>query len=236
MTRPSYKLDNIQDPYLYRLSEEHIKIHRLANNNSQILEFEAIEFSKEFPHPPIEYRIIYKVKGMIGIDSGQNPKYANSHRMRISMPRNFPEQPAECKMESDSWHPNIKSDGPFKGAICTNHEGFGSLFFLDELIIRIGEFIQYKRYLAEDVPPWPEDTKVARWVREFAEPQKIVNREEGISVDDSIWDRSDTIKEDDPFDINIFERELEPQDTELSQIEKQDSEENDESDIFFTEL
>ena len=45
--------------------------------------------------------------------------------------------------------------------------------------------LQFKQYHAEFTPPFPEDIHVAKWMLEFAEPNKIVNKKEGIAVDDT---------------------------------------------------
>ncbi|MEL6627799.1 MAG: ubiquitin-conjugating enzyme E2 [Bacteroidota bacterium] len=187
MSETHYNLDTIRDSEIRRLADEHLKLETLAEANLEMVAITPTERSKVSPHPPIEYEVQYKVKSMVGVDEAEQPLYGELHTMRIQLPKGYPLQPAECKMVTDTWHPNIKSDGPFKGSICTNHGGFGTLFYLDELVVRIGEFLQYKRYLAEDIPPWPEDQKVARWVRKIAEPQEIVDRKKGKAIDTRPW-------------------------------------------------
>lgn len=190
MSNPNYKMEElikIEDDYLRRKIDEHLRIDRLAKANSQVLAYEVMANDPEYPHPPTEYHIKYFLKSIVAIDENQKPVMGEVHELRIKIPRNFPEQTAESKMLSPTWHPNIKSSGPFIGDICTNHKGFGSLYNLDELIVRIGEYLQYKRYLAEDRKPWPEDRTVAKWVRDFAEPNKIVNKDQGLYIDNYAW-------------------------------------------------
>ena len=154
MSNPNYKMEElikIEDDYLRRKIDEHLRIDRLAKANSQVLAYEVMANDPEYPHPPTEYHIKYFLKSIVAIDENQKPVMGEVHELRIKIPRNFPEQTAESKMLSPTWHPNIKSSGPFIGDICTNHKGFGSLYNLDELIVRIGEYLQYKRYLAEDL-------------------------------------------------------------------------------------
>lgn len=192
----NYLPDEIPDPFTRRLAEEHMLIHQLAEANPDLLDYEEMLFSKIAPSPPVEYRIIYKVRSYKGIQEDESPVEGERFEMSLRLPANYPEQPAECRMISDVWHPNIRFDGPFKGQICTNHSGFGSLFKLDELIIRIGEFLQYKRYLAEEVKPFPEDARVARWVREYAEPKRLVLRSESICLDERPWHRERAVSQD----------------------------------------
>lgn len=210
----SYNFKEIKDPYMYRLATEHVRLFRLCQANPEMLNIEGMEFSKKFPHPPVLYEVIYKVDSYTGITDQKKPVKGKEHKMHLRVPTNFPEQPAECKMLTDTWHPNIKSSGPFKGSICTNHKGFGTLFNLDELVIRIGEFLQYKKYLAENVEPYPEDQTVARWVREVAEPKKWVNRSKGINVDNRPWIYIDEemLVEDEPEDDAILFKEKSPGD------------------------
>ena len=81
---------------------------------------------------------------------------------------------------------NIKYKGKHKGRICTNAKALGKTFTIDQLALRIGEMIQYKNYHAAHTYPFPEDEEVAKWVREFAEPQDIVNYMKGIGTDESL--------------------------------------------------
>ena len=45
--------------------------------------------------------------------------------------------------------------------------------------------MQYKNYHAEHIPPYPEDSKVAEWVMEYAEPNGIVSNVKRIYVDNT---------------------------------------------------
>jgi hypothetical protein len=201
-----YNLDDINDPFIERQASEHLRLTRFAEVNKSLLEFEPVEHSKIYPHPPTAYRIIYKIRSIVAIDQGEMPIYGHHHQMLIQLPENFPEQPAHCKMITDTWHPNIKSQGAFKGAICTNSAGFGSLFFLDELITRIGEFLQYKKYMAEERAPWPEDTEVAKWVREVGEPRGFIDKANGKFIDYHDWKLWDAPIETKEGEITISER------------------------------
>ncbi len=188
INNPNYlDLDTIKDDYVRRKVDEHYRIDRLAKSNPDVLDYDVLARDKLKPFPPTQYLIRYHVKSFIGVQDGETPVVGTSHEMVMTIPRYFPEQTVECKMKSQTWHPNIKSSGPFFGDMCTNHKGFGGLYTLDELIVRVGEMLQYKRYLAEDVKPWPEDPEVARWVKKVAEPKGIVDKEKGIFADDYAW-------------------------------------------------
>ena len=187
MSSPNYNFDAIEDEYVFRLCEEHIKLDSLSQTNENVLSYKVVKNSRQYPHPPIEYHITYCLESIVAVDDEEYPIFDKEHILEIILPPTFPEQPADCKMLTNVWHPNIKYSGPFKGAICTNHEGFGTLFGLDELTIRIGEFLQYKRYWAKDIPPYPEDPEVAEWVRDFAEPRGLINPKKEIWTNGHHW-------------------------------------------------
>lgn len=189
MSSPKYLASDIESAsdHVYRKILEHYRVDRLAKANADVLAYEVKANDRLYPHPPIEYHIRFFLKSYIGKLEDGSPVIGEVHELLIKLPNVFPEQTAEVKMLSKTWHPNIKSSGPFEGDICTNHKGFGGLYCMDELIVRIGEFLQYKRYLAEDRKPWPEDPVVARWVKDFAEPQGLVDKHRGVFVDDYDW-------------------------------------------------
>lgn len=149
---------------------------------TDVIEYEVVETISGIPS---SYHIHYKLKSIIGVDTQQMPVYGDRHTLKLMLPRNFPISPPSLYMLTDIWHPNIKSDGQFKGKVCANATNFGKAFSLSDLVIRVGEMLQYKNYLAEMIHPFPEDMRVAEWVRNIAEPANIVNRSLGIYVDES---------------------------------------------------
>lgn len=200
-----YDFDSIASDELYRLCDEHLRLQSLADSNPDLMQYTPGARHKLAPHPPVEYEIRYTLRSIVGTAEDRTPVYGDEHKLKILLPREYPLGPAECRMTSDTWHPNIKSDGDFKGNICTNHGGFGTLYYLDELVVRIGEFLQYKRYLAEDKKPFPEDQKVARWVRDFAEPNGIVDKDQARAIDDRPWKWLPPDLNDNPDEIIIEE-------------------------------
>lgn len=186
MTVPNYNLDELErkDTYLWRLAREHQILHQLALANPTILEYEIDKLHPVYPSPPSSYKIKYKVKSIVILDPQEMPVFGKEHIMHIHLPKDYPIQTADCKMITKAWHPNISSE---RGTICTNHKEGGPLFWIDDLVIRIGEYLQYKKYMAENKDPWPEDQKVAKWVREFAEPKGLFNKEEYKFIDNTPW-------------------------------------------------
>jgi hypothetical protein len=153
---------------------------------------------------PVDYEIIYHVKSIVGVEdpkeealdiSGEKtvknvrkPVYGYEHHLSINLPNNYPSAfggNPEFKMITDTWHPNIRATGKFKGRICLNDKDLGVVIGLNQRILRVGKYLQYQTYWATDSYPWPEDQAVAEWIREEAEPAGWVNVQEGIYIDQS---------------------------------------------------
>lgn len=180
-----YDLKKIKEPRYKRLAAEHMRLHALCQR-SPLIDYKVARRSGN--NPPEAYLIQYKVKSMVGIEDDQSPIYGEEHIAEISFPPGYPGADAEprCYMKTPVWHPNIRSHADIKlqGRICVNAKALGAWHSLDLLVIRIGEMLQFKNYLAENVAPFPEDEIVARWVREYAEPKGIVDSKRGIVVDE----------------------------------------------------
>ena len=188
-------------PQSKKLLKEWMKIEALCRN-SDVISYIVRKRNRE--GLPLEYEIIYKVKSIVGVeglngssemkeeaDSDHPPRkpiYGTEHRLSISLPANYPSAYGgnpEFKMITDAWHPNIRYSGKFKGRICLNNKDLGVSVGLDDRILRVGKYLQYQIYWANESYPWPEDKSVAEWVREEAEPNNWINLNEGIYCDDT---------------------------------------------------
>ena len=170
-----------KNPFYKRLAKDHLSMFEL---DSEIIEWEVVETRSPLKIPCV-YHVHFLFKSITGIESNQKPIFGFKHTARITFPPRYPIEAPELYMQSNVWHPNVKSDGKYKGRICGNTKGFGLGFDLFLLIIRIGEILQYKQYHAENTPPFPEDIHAARWVMQYAEPHGIVNKYKNIVVDNS---------------------------------------------------
>lgn len=180
---PIYNFDHplFQNPLYKRYAREHLHLQRLVEAGEAI-DYEVTQTVTPFKIPT-QYRVHYHLKSIIAVDEFKNPLYGYHHIAEITIPPRYPLEPCILYMKTDTWHPNIKSQGPLKGRICGNIRDFGRMYTLDMLVLRIGEILQYQNYLAEFVPPYPEDPEVAEWVLHFAEPNGIVDKKKGIAVD-----------------------------------------------------
>jgi len=182
MEQPAYNFQELQDPRDKRLAREHELLHAFCEKTDKI-SYE-IEGKRR---PPETYLIHYHIKSITGVDpETQAPIFNDKHIIEITLPKTFPIEGARIYARTDLWHPNIKWNGRYKGRVCGNLDSFGKMYTLDLLVRRIGEIIQYKNYHADkEVSPYPEDFEVADWIKEYAEPQGIVDKSKGIAIDSS---------------------------------------------------
>ncbi len=170
-----------KNPFYKRLAKDHLSLFEI---DSEVIDWEVVN-TRGALKIPCEYHFHFKIRSIVGIKSDNSPIYGHHHIAKVTFPPKYPIEPPELYMQSDLWHPNIKSEGKYKGRICGNTKGFGLGYDLYLLVIRIGEILQFKQYHAENTPPFPEDIKSARWVMEYAEPAGIVNKYKDIVVDDT---------------------------------------------------
>ncbi len=177
-----------KNPFYKRLAKDHLSLFEIE---SDVIKWEVVN-TRGSIKIPCEYHFHFHFKSIVGTNSDRSPIYGNHHIAKVTFPPKYPIEPPELYMQSDLWHPNIKSEGKYKGRICGNTKGFGLGYDLYLLVIRMGEILQFKQYHAENTPPFPEDIKAARWVMEYAEPNGIVNKYKDIAVDETPLVRIDT--------------------------------------------
>lgn len=171
-----------QKNFIYkRLAKEHMALSEIE---SDVISCEVVTTVGPLKVPN-KYLIHYNFKTITGVDADQNPIYGDHHVAEIDLPKKYPLEAAKIYMKTPVWHPNIKFSGQFKGRVCGNTRDFGKGYDLYQLVLRLGEILQYKNYHAVHAPPYPEDAQVADWVLQHAEPNDIVNKAKGIAVDDS---------------------------------------------------
>lgn len=168
-------------PKYKRLAKEHMAIAELKSDR---VKWRVVE-TETVLRIPVCYEIDYHVKSIIGIDDELAPIYGDKHTIRIDIPRDFMKQNFGARTVTPIWHPNIKWDDPNKGHICTNNRKFGRGYNLYMLVLRIGEIIQYKNYLADNIPPYPDDARVAEWVLSYGQPNGLMAMQGKQPVDDT---------------------------------------------------
>lgn len=159
-----------QDPHIRRLFIEQEKLINLASR-SDFIRVEPVEMSPGVP--PDKYLITYACRGIAYIDKRKEPVASNFHQVSMYVSREFPRQEPHLRWVTPIWHPNIEHQEPHH--VCTNNvQNFYSTKGLDDLVLMLGEMVQYKRYHAVWREPWPYDKEVADWVVSYAEPRGIV--------------------------------------------------------------
>jgi len=197
------------DPWLNRLQMEHNLVQEYCAN-SDVVSYTPSCLKENMP--PHKYLVKYEVRSISHIDATEMPVYANCHYVSIELPNDYPVVSGPiCRMETDIWHPNIRSEGVHKGRICINSNVLGAWFTLDLLINQIGEMIQYKNYHALHIKPYPEDPVVAQWVLTVAEPKGIVDKAKSICTDNTQLQHSSpewrkTRKKENPIRINKIKK------------------------------
>ena len=172
------------DPRQARLGTERQRLEKL-NEESDYVRVKPIEVLEG--SEPEHYQVTFLCQGIVGIDSSQKPIYGERHEVEISCDEDFPADVPRLRWMTPIWHPNIQHEEP-KGVCVNKSEWLGGMG-LDDLCRQMFEMVQYKNYHAEYTQPYPLDSAVAKWVLEYAEPQGIVNKEQGIFVDDKPFTR-----------------------------------------------
>lgn len=193
-SKPTYDFSSDffkKNPFYKRLAKDHLSLFEIE---SDVIEWEVVN-TRGALKIPCEYHFHFRINSIVGIKSDQSPIFGNHHIAKVTFPPKYPIEPPELYMQSNLWHPNIKSEGKYKGRICGNTKGFGLGYDLYLLVIRIGEILQFKQYHAENTPPFPEDIKSARWVLEYAEPAGLVNKYKEIVIDDTPLVKIDVSKD-----------------------------------------
>jgi ubiquitin-protein ligase len=171
------------DPRQQRLEDERQRLLRLNDESDyvRVKELDALEGSA-----PDHYLVILLCRGIVGVDSSQTPIYVDRHEVEIYCDMEFPSKPPRLRWLTPSWHPNIDHK---TGAVCINEPEWLGGMRIDDLCRMMFEMVQYKNYHIIHTPPYPLDQTVAKWVREYAVPHGIVDKDRGIYVDNKPFTR-----------------------------------------------
>lgn len=130
---------------LRRLFADYEKVTRYVREHPRI------ELVQAEGNPPERYQLHYQVLGLRRKD--EELVEVNSHLVEITLPRDYPRTPPQCRMLTPVFHPNIAPH-----AICIgDHWSAGEP--LPSLIARIGEMITYQSYNTKS----PLNGDAARW-------------------------------------------------------------------------
>lgn len=123
--------------------------------------------------PPEKYLITYSCRGIASIDSLGIPQASDFHQVSMYMGSEYPLREPLLRWLTPIWHPNIDHLEPHH--VCTNNvQNWYPAKPLADLVLAMGEMVQYKHYHAKWITPFPLDRAAAEWVLEVAEPKRIV--------------------------------------------------------------
>jgi ubiquitin-protein ligase len=105
---------------------------------------ELISIEETDNNPPDRYTIHFSCRGILKAIRNE-PVYGDLHRVKISLTGTFPTTAPQIEWLTPIFHPNIREYGQ---EVC-----IGSWFpakTLDQLVLMLGEMIQYKNYASHD--------------------------------------------------------------------------------------
>jgi len=125
---------------------------------------------------PTAYAVEFHIHSISGVEQDGKPIFADLFTMELVLPEDYPQvdAPPRFRFVGDTlpWHPNIRYFGEMAGRVCLNQlNTFADLAWGVE---RISLYLRYELYHALQEPPYPEDLKVAEWVRHIGEPNNYV--------------------------------------------------------------
>src|SRR5690242_13780027 len=153
-----------------RLAIEYTKLMNLAARSS-FINVKPVEVQRGWP--PEKYIVTYTCRGIASIDANEAPVISNFHQVSMYMGSDYPLKEPYLKWLTPIWHPNIDHLEPHH--VCTNNvQNWFAAKPLAELVLAMGEMVQYKQYHAKWISPFPLDRAAADWVLAVAEPQGII--------------------------------------------------------------
>ncbi len=170
-----------------RLQNEHQKVRTLVDR-SDLIHIVATD-----GNPPDRYRIRFTARGVESVRNNM-PVYRESHEVSIYLHAEYPLKQPQLKWLTPIFHPNIH----VTGAVCIG--AWWAAKTLDELLLTLGEMIQYKNLDPTD----PMNSKAAQWAQRNRQLFPVDDRDlKGGSLSDLIQLGSTEDASD--FEINFFD-------------------------------
>lgn len=130
---------------------------RLRNDYRQIQELvyrsELIQIARTEGDPVEKYLIRYVCQGVESINAAGRPILRDVHEVSIYLHAEYPLKQPQLKWLTPIFHPNIH----VTGAVCIG--AWWPAKTLDELLLTMGEMVQYKNFDPKD----PMNSKAASW-------------------------------------------------------------------------
>lgn len=170
-----------------RLRNDYKRIRDLVNRS------DLIRIKLTDGDPPEKYLIQFTCRGVEKLTSTGRPIYRDVHEVSIYLHAEYPLKQPQLKWRTPIFHPNIHSTG----AVCIG--AWWPAKTLDELILTLGEMVQYKNLGPKD----PMNSKAASWALRNKRNFPVDSRPlKGRSLEDDIVIFAD--EESDDLGINIL--------------------------------
>ena len=170
-----------------RLRNDYQRIRDLVNRS------ELIHILHAEGNPPEKYHIQFTCRGVGKLGPASKPVYRDKHEVSIYLHAEYPLKQPQLKWLTPIFHPNIHSSG----AVCIG--AWWPAKTLDELLLTLGEMVQYKNLGPKD----PMNSKAAAWALRNKRMFPIDPRPlKGRSLEDEIVIGMD--EEPDDIGINIL--------------------------------
>ena len=117
-----------------RLRNDYKNIRELVNRS------EFIRVLSTEGDPPEKYLIQFTCRGVENIKTSGEPIYRQDHKVSIYLHAEYPLKQPQLKWMTPIFHPNIH----ITGAVCIG--AWWAAKTLDELLLTLGEMVQYKNY------------------------------------------------------------------------------------------
>lgn len=143
-----------------RLQAEYARLRELHDKHGLI----AIE--QTLNDPPDHYIIRFTCRGIARM-IGDQPVYSDLHRVAMALTGSYPTAQPLMEWLTPIFHPNIRENGQ---EVC-----IGKWFpakTLDQLVLMLGEMIQYKNYASHD----PLHLEASLWAMQHKELFPVDNR------------------------------------------------------------
>ena len=170
-----------------RLRNDYQRIRDLVNRS------ELIHILNTDGDPQEKYHIQFTCRGVEKLGPGGKPVFREKHEVSIYLHAEYPLKQPQLKWLTPIFHPNIHSSG----AVCIG--AWWPAKTLDELLLTLGEMVQYKNLGPKD----PMNSRAAAWALRNKRMFPIDPRPlKGRSLEDEIVIGMD--EEPDDLGINIL--------------------------------
>jgi ubiquitin-protein ligase len=143
--------------------------------------------------PPEKYLVRFTCRGIERLTPGGKPVIREEHEVSIYLHAEYPLKQPQLKWKTPIFHPNIHSTG----AVCIG--AWWPAKTLDELLLTLGEMVQYKNLGPKD----PMNSRAAAWALRNKRLFPVDTRPlKGRSLEDDIIIMMD--EEPDDLGINIL--------------------------------